>query len=81
MASEITAPATGLVVDPGIDPILTVPAAAELLGVSFPVAMDLVRDGRLKAARVGNGRGQWRIRRSWIYAYMDTVAGGALTSP
>ena len=74
MKAEIDAPAAVLVVDPGIDPILTVPAAAELLGVSFPVAMDLVRDGRLKAARVGNGRGQWRVRRSWIYQYLDSAA-------
>lgn len=68
MKIETVDPAT----DP--DPILDRTAAAAVLGVHMDTLMALVRSGELRAARVGRGRGQWRIRRSWIHDYLDRIS-------
>ncbi|RIS80456.1 helix-turn-helix domain-containing protein [Mycobacteroides abscessus] len=61
-------------VSSGIDEVLRPDAAAHELKISIPVLMDLIKAGDLQAARVGR---QWRIRRCWIYEYLDRAAAPA----
>ncbi|OHU53441.1 helix-turn-helix domain-containing protein [Mycobacteroides chelonae] len=57
-----------------INEVLRPDAAARELKISLPVLMDLIKSGDLQAARVGR---QWRIRRRWIYEYLDRAAAPA----
>jgi excisionase family DNA binding protein len=70
---------TTLAADPATDPdpVLDPPRVAETLGVCLDTAMTLIRKGELRAARVGRGRGQWRVRRSWINEYLDRASEAA----
>ncbi|HVG84278.1 MAG TPA: helix-turn-helix domain-containing protein [Vicinamibacterales bacterium] len=56
---------------PEHDEVLGTEGAAAYLAISLPTLMDLIRSGQLKAARVGR---QWRIRRSWIDAFLENAA-------
>lgn len=56
------------------DVVFGTEGAAAYLAISLPTLMDLIRSGRLKAARVGR---QWRIRRSWIDAFLENAAATA----
>ena len=49
-------------------------AGADYLKVSLPTFMDLIKTGQLRAARVGR---QWRIRKVWIYEFLDNAAASA----
>jgi excisionase family DNA binding protein len=49
---------------------LTIADTAEILNVSVSQAYALVRSGELPAIKVG-GRGQWRIERAVLEAYIE----------
>lgn len=63
------------------DPILGFADACEVLDLSAPTVRELIYSGALPAARVGRGRGQWRIRKSWIDLYLDRAAAAAAPNP
>lgn len=55
---------------PGPEPrFLTLADVAETLAISAAQAYALVRSGDLRAIKVG-GRGQWRVERSELEAYI-----------
>jgi excisionase family DNA binding protein len=56
------------------DAILETDGAATELGVSMPTLMELIHSGELRAARIGIGRRRFRIRRSWIFDYLDRAS-------
>jgi excisionase family DNA binding protein len=57
----------------GIQPrFLTLEDVATYLNVSVPQAYALVRSGELPAIKVG-GRGQWRIDRAQLEAYIERM--------
>jgi excisionase family DNA binding protein len=51
--------------------VLTVKEAAARLGVGTALVYDLVADGRLRACRVGNGRGRIRIPVEAVGEYLE----------
>ena len=58
---------------PGIEPrFLTLEDVATYLNVSVPQAYALVRSGELPAIKIG-GRGQWRVDRRQLEAYVDRL--------
>lgn len=59
--------------------ILTLKEVAEILKVHPESVRLLIRGGALQAARIGNGKGLWRIRQADLDAYLDarTVNGTA----
>lgn len=59
---------------PSTEPILDVAAVCGELGVSEPTVLRLIHTGRLRAARVGAGRGHWRIRQGWLTDYLERTA-------
>ncbi|SHR63509.1 DNA binding domain, excisionase family [Mycobacteroides abscessus subsp. massiliense] len=70
--TEPTAIAVGLADD--TDEILSPETGADYLKISLPTFMDLIKTGQLRAARVGR---QWRIRKVWIYEFLDNSAASA----
>lgn len=56
------------------DEVLRPDSTAAYLKLSLPTVMDLIHSGDLKAARVGR---QWRIRKQWIFEYLDRAAASA----
>jgi len=50
--------------------LLTLADVADALNVSAAQAYALVRDGRLRAVKIG-GRGQWRVASDDLSAYLD----------
>lgn len=48
--------------------VYTIKEAAEYLRVTERAMYDFIKDGRLKAAKVGR---VWRIRQSWIYDFLE----------
>jgi excisionase family DNA binding protein len=55
---------------------LTVHQAARELHSGPRTIYRAVRDGRLRAAKL-NDRGDLRILRAWLVAYVEALAGGA----
>lgn len=62
--------------EPNPDPWLTLQEAAAELKLSDQTLRLAVSQGRLRAARVNGNRGPYRIRRSWLDAYLDHAATG-----
>jgi excisionase family DNA binding protein len=63
--------------------VLTVKEAAARLGVGTALVYELVADGRLRACRVGNGRGRIRIPVEAVGEYLEqsTITPPATASP
>lgn len=58
------------------DDIFTPSTAADYLHINVRTVRNFIRDGRLRAARVGRA---YRIRRAWLDEFLDfnaTVNGG-----
>ncbi|MCB0929941.1 MAG: helix-turn-helix domain-containing protein [Mycobacterium sp.] len=53
------------------DAILTTDGAAAEMEVCPETVLRLIRSGKLRAAKVSRG---YRIKRSWIYAYLDEAS-------
>lgn len=61
--------------------VLTVREAAARLGIGTALVYDLVADGRLRASRVGNGRGRIRIPAEAIVEYLESTQIRARPAP
>jgi excisionase family DNA binding protein len=61
---------------PNPDPWLTLQEAAAELKLSDQTLRLAVAQGRLRAARVNGNHGPYRIRRSWLDAYLEHAATG-----
>ena len=55
---------------------LRVPDAAAALACSVPTVYRMLRSGKLAGYRVGNGRGDWRVRQQAIEAVKRPVDPG-----
>jgi excisionase family DNA binding protein len=55
-----------------VDRFLTLSDVAEILNISASQTYALVRSGALPAIKIG-GRGQWRIERSQLEAYIERM--------
>jgi excisionase family DNA binding protein len=53
---------------------LKVPNCAAALNVCNKTIYQAISDGKLRAARIGNGRGALRVHRSWIRDYAESMA-------
>lgn len=64
-------------------PLLTIREAADQLTVSYGTVRNLITQGRLKAVRIGTGRGTYRIARSDLDAFLlgCEVPGPAPATP
>lgn len=60
---------------PPVDPWLTLQEAAAEVHASDDTLYAAIAAGRLRAARLST-RGAYRIRRSWLDAYLDHAATG-----
>jgi excisionase family DNA binding protein len=56
---------------PAADPWLTLQQAAAETQVSLPVLRRAAQRGHLRAVRINQGRGPYRLRRSWLDAWME----------
>jgi excisionase family DNA binding protein len=61
---------------PPADPWLTLQEAAAEVKLHEETLRLAILSGRLRAARVNGNRGPYRIRRSWLDAYLDHAATG-----
>jgi len=59
---------------PASDPWLTLVDAARETQVSLPVLRRAAKRGHLRAVRINGGQGPYRLRRSWLDAWMDPEA-------
>jgi excisionase family DNA binding protein len=53
------------------DPWLTLNDAARETQVSLPVLRRAAQRGHLRAVRINGGHGPYRLRRSWLDAWME----------
>jgi excisionase family DNA binding protein len=55
-----------------VDRFLTLTDVAEILNISASQTYALVRNGALPAIKIG-GRGQWRVERNQLEAYIERM--------
>jgi len=56
---------------PASDPWLTLNDAARETQISLPVLRRAAQRGQLRAVRINGGHGPYRLRRSWLDAWME----------
>ena len=59
---------------PASDPWLTLRDASIETQISVPILQRAALRGYLRAVRINGGHGPWRLRRSWLDAWMDPNA-------